>query len=64
MVLSGKTTVNGITLPTGYTTRWSDKPKEVITNITVSDYSFKPKTADEAFAKPAGAVSVTDLPGK
>jgi hypothetical protein len=64
MVLNGKTTVGGITLPTGYTTRWSDKPKEVITNITVSDYAFRPETGDDAFAMPAGAKVTTDLPGK
>ncbi|TXF91430.1 hypothetical protein FUA23_01665 [Neolewinella aurantiaca] len=64
MVLSGKTTVDGITLPTGYTTRWSDKPTEVITNIYVKDYEFRPDTEDEAFAKPAGAKVTTDLPGK
>ncbi len=58
MVLNGKTTVDGITLPTGYTTRWSDKPTEVITNITVSDYSFKPDTAEEAFDKPTAAAIV------
>lgn len=62
MVLSGKTTVDGITLPTGYTTRWSDKPTEVITNITVSDYAFRPETTAEAFAIPAGAEVVNDLP--
>ena len=61
MVLTDKVTVDGITLPTGYTTRWSDKPTEVITNITVSDYEFRPETQDEAFAKPAGAEVVNDL---
>lgn len=55
MVLTGKTTVDGITLPTGYTTRWSDKPTEVITNITVDDYEFRPDMDDDAFAMPADA---------
>ena len=64
MVLDGKVEVEGITLPTGYTTRWSDKPTEVITNITVSDYAFRPETKDEAFAQPTGAVVVTDLGGE
>lgn len=64
MVLSGKTTIDGITLPTGYTTRWSEKPDEVITNITVSDYDFRPETKDDAFARPADAEVVNDLAGK
>lgn len=58
MVLNGKTTVDGITLPTGFTTRWSDKPTEVITNITVSDYSFRPDSPADAFDKPAAAAIV------
>lgn len=61
MVITGKTTVGGITLPEGYTTRWSDSPEEVITNITVSDYAFKPETDEAAFNKPAGAKIVNDL---
>lgn len=61
MVLSGTTTVDGITLPTGYTTRMSDKPTEVVTNITVSDYEFRPETKDEAFTKPPSAVVSNDL---
>ncbi|WP_020567460.1 DUF6503 family protein [Neolewinella persica] len=61
MVLSGKTTVAGIVLPTGYTTRWSDKPEEVITNISVSDYDFRPGTNDSAFEMPDNGVVYTDL---
>ena len=64
MVIAGKTRVDGIILPTGYTTRWSDEPEEVITNITVSDYAFRPETRDEAFARPADAEVVNDLAGK
>ena len=61
MVLTGKTTVNGITLPTGYTTRWSETPTEVITNITVSDYEFRPDTPGEAFERPNESKVVNDL---
>jgi hypothetical protein len=64
MILNDKITVNDILLPTGYTTRWSDKSNEVITNITVSDYEFRPETEDEAFAKPSGAKITTNLPEK
>ena len=62
MVISGKTKVDGVTLPTGYTTRWSDKPEEVITNITVSDYAFRPEMTDGDFTMPQGAEVVSDLP--
>lgn len=64
MILSGKTTVDGITLPTGYTTRMMATPDEVDTNISVSDYEFRPDTKDDAFAKPADAEVVNDLAGK
>ena len=58
MVLSGKTTVNGIVLPTGYTTRWSSAPDEVITNITVSEHAFRPDTPASAFDRPDNAETV------
>ena len=64
MVLTDKVVVDGITLPTGYTTRWSDTPDEVITNITVSEYAFRPDTKASAFAIPEGAEVVNDLSGK
>ncbi len=55
MVITDKVVVDGITLPTGYTTRWSTAPDEVITNITVSGYNFLPEVADNVFAMPTGA---------
>lgn len=61
MVLNGKTTVDGIALPTGYTTRWSDAPEKVITNITVSDYAFRPDTESSAFDRPRDAGVVNDM---
>lgn len=61
MVISEKVTVDGIVLPTGYTTRWSDAPEEVITNISVTDYDFRPETKDSAFGMPAGGAVVNDL---
>lgn len=64
MILSGKTTIGGITLPTGYTTRMTDTPDKIDTKITVSDYEFRPGTKDEAFARPADAEVVNDLEGK
>jgi len=64
MILSGKTTVEGITLPTGYTTRMTATPDKIDTNISVSDYEFRPDTKDDAFARPADAEVVNDLAGK
>ena len=64
MKITGKTTVDGITLPTGYATHWwnEGQPSERITAITVSDYAFRPDSPEEAFAMPAGAKPFTDLP--
>ena len=64
MVISNKVEVDRILLPTGYTTRWSEKPEEVITNITVSGYEFRPETETDAFARPEGAEVVNDLGGE
>ena len=63
MRIKGYEVVDGIALPTGYSTYWSDAPDKKITDISVSDYAFKPATPATAFDKPAGAVVVTDLPG-
>lgn len=60
MLITDKVVVDGITLPTGYTTRWSITPEAVITNITVSGYEFLPESADDVFAMPAGAEVVND----
>lgn len=64
MRITGKAQVAGITLPTGYHTYWSAEPTEVITQIAVSDYAFRPATEDQAFAMPAGAKVANDLVGK
>ncbi|WP_420459214.1 hypothetical protein [Neolewinella sp.] len=64
MVLTGKTTVGGVTLPTGYlTSMWNDGAVSgPVTRITVSDYAFKPELGDEFFARPVGARVYNDLP--
>lgn len=64
MRITGKTFVKGIKLPTGYGTSWSEEPDVNITDITVSDYEFRPDTDEAAFAKPATAAVVNDLPGE
>ena len=64
MKLTGKTTVNGVTLPTGYATHmWNDgQVSEPVTRITISDYAFRPELGDDFFAMPAGAKVYNDLP--
>lgn len=64
MKLSGKTVVDGLTLPTGYTTyMWNDgEVSEPVTEITVTDYAFKPELGDAFFALPEGAKVYNDLP--
>ena len=64
MKLTGKTTVGGVKLPTGYTTyMWNDGAvSEPVTEITVSDYAFKPELEADFFDRPAGARVYNDLP--
>jgi hypothetical protein len=64
MRITDKKAVDGIILPTGYGTYWSNKPEEVITRITVSDHEFRPETKGEAFAVPLDAKLVNDLAAK
>ncbi len=61
MKITGKTTVEGITLPTGYATHWWNEgsPSEKITSIEVSDYVFMDIT-DNPFERPSGAKVYTD----
>ena len=64
MKLSGKTTVDGVTLPTGYTTyMWNDgEVSEPVTEITVTEYAFKPELGNDFFAMPTDAKVYNDLP--
>jgi len=64
MKLTGKTTVEGVKLPTGYTTyMWNDgDPSEAVTEITVNDYEYRTGLADTFFDRPAGAQVYNDLP--
>ena len=64
MVLTGKTKVDGLTLPTGYTTYlWNEgKVSEPVTDIAVTDYAFRPELDDAFFDRPADARVYNDLP--
>ncbi|MCP9236669.1 DUF6503 family protein [Lewinella sp. JB7] len=64
MKITGKTKVDGITLPTGYTTyMWNDgQISEPVTDITVSDYAYRSDLADDFFDRPADARVYNDLP--
>ena len=64
MKISGKTKVDGITLPTGYATHmWNDgDPGPQVTTITVSNYEFIPGLEDSFFAMPDSARVFNDLP--
>ncbi|MGB3800342.1 MAG: hypothetical protein WA952_11065 [Lewinella sp.] len=64
MKLTGKTKVDGITLPTGYDTYWweADQAGEHITDIEVTDYAFMPALDDDFFTMPDGAAVFSDLP--
>ena len=65
MRITGKTRIDGITVPTGFATAWwnEGEPGEINTLVTVSDYEFRPETDLEgAFAMPAGAKEYNDLP--
>ncbi|CAH0999071.1 hypothetical protein LEM8419_00366 [Neolewinella maritima] len=63
MVLTGKTKVDGLSLPTGYTTyMWNDgEVSEPVTEIEVTDYAFR-SLADDFFDRPADAQVYNDLP--
>ncbi len=64
MKITGKTKVDGVTLPTGYATHmWNDgDPGPEVTTITVSDYAFLPGLDDSFFAMPGAAQVYNDLP--
>lgn len=64
MKITGKTKVDGITLPTGYATYWwnDGKLEEPMTDITVSDYAYRPDLAEDFFDRPADAKVYNDLP--
>ena len=58
MELQGTTTIDGITLSTGYHTHWlleNETPGEHITTITVDNISFEPSTKKEYLEIPEGA---------
>lgn len=64
MELQGYTTVDGITLSTGYHTHWlleDETPGEHITTITVDTISFKPETKKEYLEIPEGTVIIEGL---
>jgi hypothetical protein len=64
MKITGRTKVDGITLPTGYlTSMWNDgNVSKPVTKIDVTDYTFKPELEDDFFAMPADAQVYNDLP--
>ncbi|NJB86069.1 hypothetical protein GGR26_001837 [Lewinella marina] len=64
MKVTGKTKVDGITLPTGYDTHyWNDgNPGEKVTETQVTDYAFRPELGDDFFNMPADARVFNDLP--
>ena len=64
MKITGKTKVDGITLPTGYTTYWwnGGEPGEAITDIRVTDPAFRPELGDDFFHRPDSAQIFNDLP--
>ncbi|MBB4080120.1 hypothetical protein GGR28_002750 [Lewinella aquimaris] len=64
MKITGKTKVDGITLPTGYTTHmWNDgRISEPVTDITVSDYAYRSDLPETFFDRPADAQVYSDLP--
>ena len=64
MKITGKTKVDGITLPSGYATYWwnEGEPGEAITDITVSDYRYLPDLPESFFARPEDARVYNDLP--
>lgn len=64
MKITGKTKVDGITLPTGYDTHyWNDgSPGEKVTDIRVTDYAFHPELDDAFFRMPDDAKVYNDLP--
>lgn len=63
MYYDGDQTIEGITLPTHYRT-FSMKdglPVEHVTDVTLTDVSFKPETLDSAFDKPPEATVVEKM---
>ncbi len=64
MKITGKTKVDGITLPTGYDTFWwnDGEPTEKITDIQVTDYAFLPDLENVFFEMPDSAQIFNDLP--
>ena len=64
MELQGTTTIDGITLSTGYHTHWlleDEMPGEHITTITVDAISFQPETKKEYFGIPPEAKTLKGL---
>ncbi len=64
MELQGTTTINGITLSTGYHTHWlqeDETPGEHITTITVDDISFQPSAKKSYLQVPEGATILEGL---
>lgn len=63
MALDGAQTVDGITLPEGYRTYWwkEDSVGEHITDIEVSEVSFRPQVRRDYFDAPADAVIIDSL---
>ncbi|MEM9339428.1 MAG: DUF6503 family protein, partial [Bacteroidota bacterium] len=63
MEITGTQTINEMTLPTGYGTYWfkNEAPAEHITNIDVTDVSFRPELEKGYFEMPQGAKIQDDL---
>ena len=63
MACDGAQTVGGITLPEGYRTFWwkEDQVGEHITDISVSQVSFRPDLRQDYFATPEGATVITEM---
>ena len=63
---TGKTKVDGVTLPTGYTTyMWNDGDvSEPVTDISVTDYAFRPELSVDYFDRPADMQVYNDLPAE
>ncbi len=64
MKITGKTKVDGVTLPTGYATyMWNEgDPGPEVTTIVVSEYEFRPGLGDGFFQRPDSAKVFNDLP--
>ncbi|MGB3776761.1 MAG: hypothetical protein WA960_00275 [Tunicatimonas sp.] len=63
MTYEGAQTADGITLPERYRTFWwkDEQRGEHITNVTLSEVTFRPDVSADYFAAPAEAVRIEDI---